>query len=145
MLYTTLAVCCVFHCLHFLSLLRRALQWSAGSCSVTSGCWREVPVLSWLYAPDCGLKPSSRWDYTTHCSARSVICNLLGERTRQEEITDWMRKADLKSHRSVCLYCPLLGRSSNNNYIQYVSQLHTTCLLYTVFTTIYIYCFYSIF
>lgn len=40
----------------------RALWWSAGSCSVTLGSWREDPALSWWCAPGSGLKLSSRWE-----------------------------------------------------------------------------------
>lgn len=52
----TLAVCFMFT----LSLCRHALQWSAGSCSVTLECCREEQALSWPCGPESGLKPSLR-------------------------------------------------------------------------------------
>lgn len=58
---------------------RRAPRWSAGSCSVTLGSWREEAVSSWRYAPDCGLKPLWRWDCRTlqYCSVLLVKCRVI--------------------------------------------------------------------
>lgn len=48
---------------------RRALWWSAGSCSVTLASWREDPALSWPCAPESGPKRSSRWELSLTCTA----------------------------------------------------------------------------
>lgn len=50
------------------SSCRRALWWSAGSCSVTLASWREDPVLSWRCAPESGPKPSWRWVDSSACA-----------------------------------------------------------------------------
>lgn len=123
---------CVTVCLTVSPSLRRpALRCSAGSCSVTSGCWREVPALSWLFAPDCGLKPSSRWDNSTLCSTAQV--HMWSVRTGNWSQTGWEKQHKVRT--SVFLYCPLSGRSSNNSY----STLHANSI--HVFTTLYLHIF----
>lgn len=130
-----------------LSLLRHAPRWSAGSCSVTLGCWGEEPASSWPFAPELGLKPSLRWDYGAHWSALLLLsfgtgdCNL-EENTGQMEKTN-INSGNLCSYTAIC-WLPLSCRSPNSNYSS-VSKLHNTansmqCILHYIVIFIVYFC-----